>query len=202
MEKFKITADDTIEIQNVVLSAKSGGSVEVKRHISYIEKEAMAFELSVYKMILDEDIGIAYDNYKKHLIEAYLIAKYYTNIDVDEMKTETDWAMLFDWLVCNEVYSDIKYYISDDYSFVCAIAEDMSGAMRRTFEQSRCLPYKLMKAFGSLLTDEDLSETIAKSADVNNQLVELLDAAKETGKKQNKVQTNSGIVVNLAKKKK
>lgn len=204
MEKIKIDAQNIQDTCVTVLDCKDGTKIEVKEHISYDEKEAMAIELAMYTSVTDEDAAIMYDSYKKPLLECALIAKYYTNIDVSEMESEKDWKILIDWLTMNGVYGVLLDAVEDDYKMVKELYVLMRHATYRSYEESHTLSAKIKKSFASLLADEDIAETIAKSEDVNRQMVSLMGDAmsfkENQTPKNDKLSLDGGAVISLAKK--
>ena len=204
MEKIKITAESIPEIKVVTLTCKDGTYVQVKEHIPYDSKEALALELAMYTSVTDDAAEIMYDSYKKPLIECALVAKYYTNIDVSQMNEEKDWKILFDWLTMNGIYAKLFNAIEDDYKLVRELYMFMRCATYRSYEGSHALSMRIKKSFASILTDEDIAETIAKSEAVNNQMVDLLGAVTEkkenASTKNDKLSLDGGAVINLAKK--
>lgn len=206
MEKIKIDAQNIQNTGVSVLECKDGTKIEVKEHITYDEKEAMAIELAMYTSVTDEDAAIMYDSYKKPLLECALIAKYYTNIDVSEMESEKDWKVLIDWLTMNGVYGTLLDAVENDYQLVKELYVLMRNATYRSYEESHALSTKIKKSFASLLTDDDIAETIAKSEDVNRQMISLLDDAMSFREaqppKNDKLALDGGAVISLAKKSK
>ena len=205
MEKIKIAFENIPEIHMVEIIGNNGDRIQVAENIPYFKKEYMALELSAFLTVADEEQQIMYDNYKYHLLESVLIAKYYTNIDVSELGNEEDWQMLFDYLTINGVYDKIREVINRDYTIVQDIAEKMLKPTRELFNRKNSLAYKVSIAFSSILDgNEDLAEAVARSEAVNNTMVDMIDAYNEQRreKKNKNIKLDNGAVISLAKKKK
>ena len=164
----------------------------------------MALELAMYTSVTDDAAEIMYDSYKKPLLECALVAKYYTNIDVSEMAEEKDWKLLIDWLTMNGIYHELFSAVEQDYKLVRELYILMRYATYHSYEESHTLSAKIKKSFASLLTDEDITESIAKSEAVNSQMIDMIGAAMEHKENQpaknDKIALDGGAVINLAKK--
>lgn len=204
MEKIKIAAENIPNVGIITLTCKDGSHIEVKEHIPYDSKEAMALELAMYTSVTDDAAEIMYDSYKKPLLECALVTKYYTNIDVSEMAEEKDWKLLIDWLTMNGIYHELFSAVEQDYKLVRELYILMRYATYHSYEESHTLSAKIKKSFASLLTDEDITESIAKSEAVNSQMIDMIGAAMERKEKQpaknDKIALDGGAVINLAKK--
>lgn len=207
-KKLKITKESIPAAEVVELEGRNGDKVEVERHIPYGMKEALAAELDLFLIVTDAEQQLMYNSYKRQLMETVLIVKHYTNIDVSGMEQEEDWRVLFDYLTYNDLYGRMMDVIHEDYAMVKMIAEDVRLPTKELFDRKNSLAYKVSTMFGSLLdSPEDLTEAIAKSAEVNNTAVEILGAYKEkreeTRQKNEKkgMKLDNGTVISFAKKK-
>lgn len=206
-EKVQVNYDVVNMESAVELTGKNGDKIMVYRHIPYTEKEMLAFELAAGTFVCDDENKLSYTSYKRKLIEAYLIAKYYTNIDVEDAADEDDYIKVFDYLVHNELYEGIMNAIAYDYNiFSEAIMYDLLGATMQVFEKQNSFTAKLEKVFGFMFTGEDLTEQIAAAEDINGKLVDMFKAVQERDAKNallknGKAKVNSGgAVLNMAKK--
>lgn len=200
-EQFKITADMIQFGETETVTGADGKSIEVKTAIPYEEKEQMAKEFVAYTTVLDEENYTFYTSYQEALIQLLLTCKYYTNVDTEEMQDEHGWKMLHDYLTTNKMLEKLHSIVSDDVGRVLVIAFRISTSLESTFAAKHSLPVRLLKTFGSILTEEDMAETLAKSEEVNSVMLDLIGAYKE--KSANKtMRTGNGTVVNFSKKKK
>lgn len=200
-ERFMVTADMIKFDEAKMVTGKDGKSIEVKTEIPYEEKEQMAKEYVAYTTVLDEENYAVYESYQTELIELLLTCKYYTNIDTEEMQDERSWKMLYDYLAANKMLEELRRVVQEDFYRVIGIGSYISDSLKKTFEAKHSLSVRLLKTFGSILTDEDMAETLAKSEEVNSVMLDLIGAYKE--KSANKtMRTGNGTVVNFSKKKK
>lgn len=200
-ERFMVTADMIKFDEAKTVTGADGKSIEVKTEIPYEEKEQMAKEYVAYTTVLDEENYAVYESYQTELIELLLICKYYTNIDTEEMQDERSWKMLYDYLAANKMLEELRCIVQEDFYRVIGIGSYISDSLKKTFEAKHSLSVRLLKTFGSILTDEDMAETLAKSEEVNSVMLDLIGAYKE--KSANKtMRTGNGTVVNFSKKKK
>ena len=200
-ERFMITADMIKFGETETVTGVDGKSIEVKSAIPYEEKEQMAKEYVAYTTVLDEENYVVYESYQTELIELLLTCKYYTNIDTEEMQDEHSWKMLYDYLAANKMLEELRRIVQDDFYRVLGIGSYISDSLKKTFEAKHSLSVRLLKTFGSILTEEDMAETLAKSEEVNSVMLDLIGAYKE--KSTNKtMRTGNGTVVNFSKKKK
>lgn len=149
---------------------------------------------------------MCYRTYQQHLLDSYLIAKYYTNIDTDGM-TEEEYAKLFDYLVYNDLYAALMEAVEGDYmQFVYNIAYRLITAAMERFGKTNSLEYKVGKTFGFLFTGEDLTDQIANAENVTGKLIDMFEAVRERDEKNallksSKAKVKSGsAVLNMAKK--
>lgn len=204
MEKtMQIVKENIPEAEVVELTGMNGNKVLVEKHIPYEHKEAMAFELFAYTSVTDEENGVMYDSFKKVLLECVLVAKYYTNIDISGMDAEENMMMLMDWLVMNELYEKLMDAVHEDYQMVQKMYEMMKHSSQMDFEAGHNLSLKIQKMLGMTVDNEDLAETLAKSEEVNNTMVNLIGAYKkqqEADRNKDKMPLGNGAVISLAKK--
>lgn len=200
-EQFVITSDMIKFGEAKTVTGADGKTIEVKTEIPYEEKEQMAKEYVAYTTVLDEENYVVYESYQTELIELLLTCKYYTNIDTAEMQDEHSWKMLYDYLAANKMLEELRRVVQEDFYRVIGIGSYISDSLKKTFEAKHSLSVRLLKTFGSILTDEDMAETLAKSEEVNSVMLDLIGAYKE--KSANKtMRTGNGTVVNFSKKKK
>lgn len=200
-ERFMVTADMIKFDEAKTVTGKDGKSIEVKTEIPYEEKEQMAKEYVAYTTVLDEENYAVYESYQTELIELLLTCKYYTNIDTEEMQDERSWKMLYDYLAANKMLEELRRVVQEDFYRVIGIGSYISDSLKKTFEAKHSLSVRLLKTFWSILTEEDMAETLAKSEEVNSVMLDLIGAYKE--KSANKtMRTGNGTVVNFSKKKK
>jgi len=158
-------------------------------------------------LVIDESGQISYVSYKRPLLETYLLVKYYTNIDIDDIEDDDGYMKLFDYLVANDLYEKLIMQTSQDYrGHVDEIEWRLRDAAESVYEKKNSLGYKLDKAFGFLFTGEDLIDQIAAAENINEKMIDMFKAVRERDTKNallnnSKAKVNSGgAVLNMAKK--
>jgi hypothetical protein len=141
------------------------------------------------------------------LVEAWLIVKYYTNLELPENPEDEDYEKLFDYLLYNELARPLMEAVSGDYfGYVEGITHLLIEAAKTVHEKEHSLAHKVDRAFGFLFTGEDLTNQIAQAEGINEKLVDMFDAVREREQKNamlknSKAKVNSGgAVLNMAKK--
>ena len=121
MEKHKYDLKKYADMhKEIIIDGEDGTQVIVRDHIPYEEKEKMARELAERMIMIHEDSCVykssEYGKYKK-----YMVAKYYTDIDTEELTPEE----VADFFVNNEVWRSINTECSWDYTIVEDIFNDI-----------------------------------------------------------------------------
>lgn len=155
---------------------------------------------------MDEDSGVAYQSYQFEMIRAFLFAQYYTNLDVSEMDDEEGHKKVYDYLLSNNIMTeavDAFEELRDDILIVDSMYYHIMAAAKEVFDKKNSLSHKVMSSFASILTDESLTESLAKSQVVNEQMIDLIGAFVREKDAQGKVPPVrvGNNVVKLAKKK-
>jgi len=174
---------------------RNGVIVDVTDFIPYEEKEEMAMAMANAMIQTDEDLGVCYKSYIEKIIEAYLFAKYYTNIDVEDAEV-TD---VCDFLMAGGKYEGMKYHAGFDLAVVMDMADRMFYAVKARMEKQASLGY-MVKGMLNTNPDTDNAETrelIEKLIDMKGALLD-----REKNEKKNAAVKTGGAVINLAKRKK
>lgn len=153
--------------------------IVVKRRIPVAEKEMFALSLAESTQVFDDESGVAYKGYLYDVVFTYLFAKYYTNIDVSLYDSEEGHRQVYDFVVYNgiirsteklcEEYDDDVFAIEKMYNLI------VEAAIVTTREKNS-LSHKIKTSFASVLADEDLATSLAKSQEVNEQMVDVIGA--------------------------
>lgn len=130
-------------------------------------------------MVFDEEAGIAYEAYNAELIRAFLVLKYYTDLDLAEYDNPEGRATVHDALASHGLWREIMDVVDLDMDDVDMIAFKLGGSARRSFEEKHSLSRMLMKTFGALLGTEDLTQTVAKAEVLNGKLIDMLAAVQK-----------------------
>lgn len=130
-------------------------------------------------MVFDEEVGIAYEAYNAELIRAFLILKYYTDLDLAEYDNPEDRATIHDALASHGLWREIMDIVDADMDDVDMITFKLGNSARRSFEEKHSLSHMVMKTFSALLGTEDLAQTIAKAETLNGKLIDMLAAVQK-----------------------
>lgn len=126
--------------------------------------------------MFDEDLGLVYEAYTAELVLVMCMMKYYTDLDMTEYEGEEGWYTLYDILESNGVLDHLYGYLAPDLEKVKAVYATLRESAAKTFQHKHSLDFLAKKSFGSLLSTEDITQTIAQASDVNNTMVALLDS--------------------------
>lgn len=129
--------------------------------------------------MFDEEAGIAYEAYNAELIRAFLILKYYTDLELAEYDNPEGRCAVHDALASHGLWHEIMEIVDLDMDDVDVIAYKLGSSARRGFEEKHSLSRMLMKTFGALLGAEDLTQTVAKAEALNDKLIEMLAAVQK-----------------------
>lgn len=130
-------------------------------------------------LVFDEEAGIAYEAYNAELIRAFLILKYYTDLDFAEYDNLEERCAIHDALASHGLWREIMEIVDADMDDVDVIACKLGSSARRSFEEKHSLSHMLMKTFGALLGTEDLTQTVAKAEALNGKLIDMLAAVQK-----------------------
>lgn len=130
-------------------------------------------------LVFDEEAGIAYEAYNAELIRAFLILKYYTDLDLAEYDNPEGRCAVHDALASHGLWREIMEIVDLDMDDVDMIAYKLGSSARRSFEEKHSLSRMVMKTFGALLGSEDLPQTVAKAEALNGKLIDMLAAVQK-----------------------
>lgn len=205
MEEKKVKLDlGTLEFTHRVAEREG---IEIKNRISHEMKEQFAMEQVEGTLGSDDSLGVCYLLATYDLIENYLFAKYYTNIDVSEINTIDDYRRLYDYMLMNRLVLKDEYvweYVGEDYALIRPIEEVYRDSVVKLYEAEHSLG-NLVK--GLLNTDPDTNneetrKLIEAQTDMKGALLEKQEQEKmiEFGKKKPTSLKTGGVKVSLAKR--
>lgn len=148
-------------------------------------RDWMAMDLAEKSLVFDEKLGVAYEGYSHEQALVFLMVHYYTDFDVEAYRTTEGWYALYDLFESYGVLDELFVQLDVDLNKVVQVYERIKEASIHSFETEHSLTYLIGRMFGSFLGDENIGESIAKAADMNNTMVKLLGAY-------NKLQLNPG----------
>ena len=201
MEKRKIDMSKYADMHDEkVIKGKDNTDIVVRNHIPFSDKEAMATEMAE-RLLVIHDESCVYTSKDLNLIEQYMIAKYYTDIDTEGIE-EHDVA---NFLTNNEMIDEIYDYVYDDYSAVKDMFMALEKAVTKTYEDDHGIVRALRTSFGFLFTGEDVTESMVKAQGVSDTLFNALGALRQKEKESEETidhgkMSVGGTVINFAKK--
>ncbi len=202
MEKRKYDLDKYADLHKEdIVRGVDGTEVTVRNHIPYEKKEELVHELLIHTIGIHED-SCAYTSEAFERMRLYMIAKYYTDIDTEDVET----SYIADFLINNELVVGINEFINDDFDYTMGIYWHMLEAFMTTYEDDHSLKHALKTSFGFLFNGEDITETLAKAEASKDTIFSAINALNEKEKeKAEKVENGTlnigGNVINFAKKK-
>lgn len=202
--KIKI---DLKSFEYICNEAEVSQGIFIKDRIPYELKERFAYELVDRTMGTDDTLGVSYVQATYDLVLNYLFAKYYTNIDLEEIDSIDDFRALFDYMQINRICINdnwVKEYIGDDMAIVKSIENKYRKSIVALYETEQSLGYAVKKQMN---TDPDTnnSETrdlIEKLIDMKGALLEKEEQDKviQFGKQKSANVKTGGARLNLSKR--
>lgn len=175
-------------------------AIVVRDHIPYALKEEMAREMAGQIAMIHDD-SCVYIGFTENKVRLYMIAKYYTDIDVDDMESD----VVADFLINNGLIKDIIEFICDDLDVVEEMYIQMCDAMSITYKDDRSITKALRTSFGFLFNGEDITESLAKAEAMKDTMINAV-AALRTVEEEHKENISNGTmsvggaILNFAKK--
>lgn len=163
MEKKKIDMSKTHDVYEVKELNAGDEVITVRTHIPYEQKLAMANEWVELTVVPNEDLGIGYV-VGVELVEKFLEAKYYTDIDTEDISMED----VYDYLVNMDIVHHLDQIIYNDYVHVACMYEELRGAVIKAYEAEHSLAQLAKNILdGKLdLQNEETRELIEKLIDM------------------------------------
>ena len=198
MEKNKVKVDFTgaADIHNEKEIEAGGVKITLRDHIPLAQKVEMANEIvNAATMIDDETFNIC-KNHLWDIMKIYLAVKYYTDVDTEG----TAPTAVCDWAFNTGAWDKVWGFAYDDVLAVEDIADRVYGYVESSYKKEHGLDTAVLKTFGSILSGEDILDTIDKSREVSE---EMLDVAEQLGKaSQTGTVKIGGNVIQIGKKNK
>ena len=203
MEKHKYDLSKYTDAhEEIEIEGMDKTKIVVRTHIPYEEKEKMAIELAE-RMIVIHDDSCVYKSHEYGKFKKYLVAKYYTDIDTEELTPEE----VADYFINNEMWRMIGHECGWDYTIVEDIFDMIYESVKNTYEDDKSLTKAIRTSFGFLFNGEDITESLAKAEVMKDSLFEAVGALRNIQKeKEEKIDNGTlmvgGNIINFAKKKK
>lgn len=201
MEKIKFELDKYADMHSETdVVGKDGTKITVRNHIPFSEKEAMAKEMAMVLIIVHDD-SCLYDSSEYEKIEKYMIAKYYTNIDITDVEARD----VADFFINNDMMDSINEIIKEDFDVVCDILWRIDDSITKTYEDDHSIAKAIRTNFGFLFTGEDITESIERAEGIRDTLFEAIGALRDVEREREEKLNNGKVVIggnliNFAKK--
>lgn len=194
-KKYEMHAADMDACVEVTIGDET---IHVLKHIPLERKVTMATELAEMLLVPNEELGIMTRSALQEVCEVYLVMKYYTDMDLTDVDVQT----VFDWVIGHNAYMSVRDVVSNDVWYVTDMALETMENIETEYEKQNGLTHAIKTSFGFLFNGEDITETLAKSQQVSDQMIEVVGKLNEANRKPDvgKVKV-SGNVINIGKKK-
>ena len=199
MEKIQIDASKYADMHNEIeVTGLDGTVLSVRNHISMANRMELAQDAARMTLRIHDD-SAWYETPEKQANVLYLFAKYYTNLDTENL-TPGD---VTDFMINNELYGQLKEGAAwDDYALTLDMYHDLKWAAMDVFDNDRSISKAIRTSFPFLFTGEDVIETLAKAEATSDTLFRAIGALRrEEKEEQQKVDNGTvevgGVVLNL-----
>lgn len=178
--------------------------ITIANRIPYEQKENFAIDLVNMTIGTEDKTGAIYTLGIYDLIENYLFAKYYTDIDVEDVVELDDYRKLYDYMQSHNVNlsnATVWNIVQDDMAIIYSIEKYYRRSIEVLYEREHSLEGRIKQL---LNTDVDTNnaetrELIEKLIDMKGALMEKEERERTSTNKQ-KIANAGGAVINFAKK--
>ena len=157
--------------EETTLTGKDGTEITVRNHISYEDKVNMCREI-LENCIMIHDDSCCYESVSINAERIKAVVKYYTNVPVDDAEAND----VCDFVINNELISQIRDYIYQDYMEAEDVYITMLNMVMDTFTDDMSLKKAIKTSFGFLFNGEDITESLAKAEMTKDTMFKALDA--------------------------
>lgn len=171
MEKIKVNFEGVADLHSETMLKIGDTNVTVRDHIPLEQKAAFVDEYIQLVLDEDEDAGVMQMTSVVPLLEVFLMVKYYTNVDVEGVKLED----VYNWVINNNSYTDLEDIIYHDIEQVRKMYGLLSRNAIEAYEREHSLGKAIQKSFGFMLNGEDITETLAKSREITDQMIDVVE---------------------------
>ena len=201
MEKRKINFENYADMhEEKTITGKDGTEITVRDHISYMDKTKFVRELIEESIIIHDD-SCVYISDQIDRAKYYMIAKYYTDIETQDV----DPIEIVDFMINNEIINEINLIICNDLEFVMDMYWNMYSALVDVYADDNSLSKALRTSFAFLFNGEDITDTLAKAEMTKDQMYNAFKLLRDSEKQSEQNVDNGtikigGNIINFAKK--
>ena len=198
MEKIKIDMSPYKDMhEEKEIEGQDGVKLTVRTHIPSVDKLSLAKEALAMTMQIHED-SVCYDSYAECLIWLYCLAKYYTNLDMEDVSIED----VADFFVNNGLEEAMRDAIRKDERITNDIYLNLRSSVETVFDDERSIRRAIRTSFPFLFTGEDITEALAQAEATGDTLFRAVGALRrEEQQEKKKVDDGTvevgGVVLNL-----
>lgn len=173
IDKMREMADGFLE--KSTLWRNSNVEFHVMNHIPYREMEDAALEYSMLMTVTDDEREFSYPMYCREIFDAYIFAKYFTDLDIEDVGSRYNAEAVYDYLNASDIFRG--YEMPYDMETIREMADRMMENYMEMYKHDHSLTTKLGK-----LADMDWTKEMAQANDVNQNMIELLSAVTKKDK--------------------
>lgn len=194
MKKVKVDIKNLIKEAKAVELEIAGTKIQVRGFLTCDEKIRIASDILANIITVSDESELVSRLSSDFVVNFYYKVKYYTNLDVEDFTA----AEVYDFFVSNNKYYDFLDIVADDARFVDRIVEEMYRKIKERSDYEKSVGYNVMKTFGSILNGEDITETLAKSQEVGEEMIRLVGELK--GRNDTHTPLPGGVVLDFKRK--
>lgn len=155
------------------LLLNDGTDLTVKTWLPYDQREALAMEIVNTVMTEDEEAGVCYEKYIADVIECFFILKYYTDLELGDY--ELGYAKkVFDWFTNNNHDLCELCEVTGYQCEVEPIVERLKDGVKAHITGMNSIRMQIRKLIDSIYGNQGLIDELAKSTELNEEMISLL----------------------------
>lgn len=155
--------------ETVELTARDGEVFHVKKRIPFEQKISMADEYAVL-VVSQEPDGFAFETPFGDAMMNYLILKYYTDVELHE---DDNIGWIADYFIETELAAAIEEAVGDDLYAAKSMCWDAAHIAVESWRDAHSL-----KGVLSRYTDDETLAELAKTRELNDELIGLMETAR------------------------
>lgn len=157
------------------IELRDGSTLKMKKVLPFKQKEQLAIDLANYIMIGDEEAGACYPKYIRDAIEAYLVLKYYSDLETEEYSIEYV-EKVADWM-CTQGLTVYALTRETDFSWVDSMVTYITDGVSAHIHGVNSLQGQIGRIIQSITGEKGLVDEMAKSTELNEQMISMIGAA-------------------------
>ena len=197
MDKIKVDISGAADVFQTDELTVGGNTITMRNHIPIADKIAMAQELTTFFTDVNEETETVQRDPFASMARVYLVVKYYTNVDIDGLSP----SEVYDWIINNDAWERVEEFVRHDLWEVDEFADQIFINVQDTFNAEHSLSKAVKQSFGFLFNGEDITETLAKSRILSEEMVDIIGRLNQSQQKsENGTVKVGGNVISIGKK--